>query len=325
MALKKIGQLPAFNGIPTAGTAATATLDVPRGPRYHSITLKVSDSNNANASTIIDRIRVVVNGKDQRTMTIAQLDEINSQNNEPFIHSAPTARFVAATSGGAVTTSITPYVTTRSVTTQGIGAYSLFKNASNVTHITIFFNEKWRPGAAGANFAWPTGNVASFQIEVDIAAAAGTVTMSAEAEMDLAKVRVQGSNVESAMPMGKIVKWYVTTMEVNGTTKNWTTFPYRRGQLLAVHWFDQYITNLQLLADNYEWRNHSQNDNLYRMVQNRMTGASTRFDLHIDYDDVFEGGVLNLANVQDLRFNLTLSDGTARNVTTLVQVLDDPD
>lgn len=323
--LKKIEQLPAFNGIPAATVGGTATLDVPRGPKYHSITLKISDSANANAATIVSAVRVNVNGKEQRTMTIARLDELNSQNNPPFRDSAPTARFVAATSAGAVTTSITPYVTTRAITSEALACYTLFKNASNVTYITIFFNEKWRPGRAGAQFAWATGNVASFQIEVDITTAAGTVTMTAEAEMENARVKLQGSAKDQAEPMGKIVKWYLTQMEVTGTTKNWTTFPYKSGALLSVHFFDQYITNLELKADSYVWRNVSQNDNLVRLAQNQMTGASTRFDLHLDYDDALEGGALLLDPIQDLRFNLTLSDGTARNVPVMVQILGDPD
>lgn len=324
MALKKIAQLPAFNGIPGAGVGGTATLDIPRGPRYHNLTVKVADSNNADIGTIINEFRLKVNGKQQRICSAAQLDELNGQMNPPFIHSAPTTRYVAATSGGGVTTAIVPYVTTRSITTMAGCYYSMFKDASNVTHITFFFNEKWRPGKAGEAFAWPTGNVASFQLEVDVKTTAGTVTMTAEAEMDLAKVRLQGSQVENAMPMGRIIKWERTTMEISGTTKNWTTFPFKRGQLVSVHWFDQYITNLQLLSEGYEWRNHSQDDNLFRLAQNQMTGAASRFDLHMDHDDILEGGVLNLQDIQDLRFNLTLSDGTPRNVTVIAQILDDP-
>lgn len=323
--LKKVEQLPAFNGVPAAGVGGTCTLDVPRGPKYHGITLKVSDSNNAVIGTIVNEIRVNVNGKEQRVMSAAQLDELNAQNNPPFLGSAPTTYYVAASSGGAVTTAIVPYITTRSITSQAVACYSLFKDASNVTHITLFFNEKWRPGRAGSIFAWGTGNVASLQIEVDIKTTAGTVTITAEGEMENARVKLQGSTTDQAEPLGKIVKWYRTNMEVNGTTKDWTTFPFKSGALLAVHWFDQYITNVQVKADSYVWRDVSQNDNLFRMAQNQMTGASTRFDLHMDHDDILEGGGLRLDVVQDLRFRLTLSDGTARNIVTMVQIYGDPD
>lgn len=326
MALKKIEQLPAFNGIPAAGVGGTATQDVPRGPRYHSYTLKASDSNNADLTTIVDTISFNINGKEQRICTADQLDQVNAQNNDPAYYLwTGTGRFVAATSGGAVTTAATIYAPTRSVVTPAVPCYSLWKDASNVNHITMFFNEKWRPGKAGELFAWPTGNVSSFQVEVKIKTTAGTVTLASEAEMDNAIVTLQGTQTQGAMPMGNIVKWYVTQMEVTGTTKNWTTFPYKDGTLLSVHWFDQYVTNLELKADSYVWRNVSQNDNLFRLAQNRMTGSASRFDLHMDYDDILEGGGLKLNNIQDLRFNLTLSDGTARNVPVLVQVYGQPD
>lgn len=326
MALKKIEQLPAFNGIPNSGVGGTATLDIPRGPRYHSVTLKVKDSNNADIGTIVNEIRVNINGKEQRVCSPAQLDAINGQNNVPAYNLlSGTTRYVAATSAGAVTTAASILAEARSVVTPAIASYSMFKNSSNVTYITLFFNEKWRPGKAGELFAWPTGNVASFQVEVDIKTTAGTVTMSAEAEMDNAIVPASGNTPAGAMPIGNIVKWYRTQMEVTGTTKNWTTFPYKRGVLLEVHFFDQYITNLELKADSYVWRNVSQDDNLVRLAQNQMTGSASRFDLHLDYDDILEGGGLKLDNVQDLRFNLTLSDGTARNVPVLVAVYGEPD
>jgi hypothetical protein len=326
MALKKVELLPAFNGIPGSGVGGTATLDVPRGPRYHSITLVVKDSNNADIGTIINEIRVNVNGKEQRVCSAAQLDELNAQNNVPAYNLlSGTTRYVAASSGGAVTTAASILAAARSIVTPAIASYSLFKDASNYTHITLFFNEKWRPGKVGEQFAWPTGNVSSFQIEVDIKTSAGTVTMTAEGEMDNAIVTLQGQQTQGAMPMGNIVKWYRTQMEVTGTTKNWTTFPYRKGVLLSVHFFDQYITNCQLKADSYVWRDVSQDNNLFRLAQNNMTGAASRFDLHLDYDDILEGGGLKLDGIQDLRFNLTLSDGTARNVPVLVQVYGEPD
>jgi hypothetical protein len=326
MSLKRVSPLPAFNGIPGAGVGGTATLDLPRGPRYHTITLKVKDSNNANASVIISELRLNVNGKVQRICSITDLDAINGQFADPAYNAlSGTTRYVAATSGGAVTTAASILAEARSITTPATASYILFKDSTNTTYITIFFNEKGRGSGVGQAFAWPTGNVASFQLEADITTSAGTVTMSAYAEVDSAKVTVQGLAQQQNMPMGNIVKWYKTQMEVTGTTKNWTTFPYRRGSLLSVHFFDQYITNIQVKADSYEWRNISQQENLMLLAQNRMTGSASRFDLHLDYDDVVEGGGLLLDNIQDLQFNLTLSDGTARNVPVIVQVLGQPD
>jgi hypothetical protein len=326
MSLKRVSQLPAFNGIPNSGVGGTATLDLPRGPRYHTVTLKIKDSNNADASVIVDEMRLNVNGKTQRVMLLTDLDAINSQFADPAYNAlSGTTRYVAATSGGAVTTAASILAEARSITTPATASYFLFKDASNNTYITIFFNEKGRGGGIGQAFAWPTGNVSSFQLEVDISTDAGTVTMSAFAEVDNARVTVQGLNQQQAMPMGNIIKWYKTQMEVTGTTKNWTTFPYKSGSLLSVHFFDQYVTNCQVKADSYEWRNLSQTENQFLLAQNRMTPSSSRFDLHMDFDDLLEGGGLPLDGIQDLQFNLTLSDGTARNVPVIVQVYGQPD
>lgn len=322
MSLKRVSQLPAFNGIPAAGVGGTATLDLPIGPRYKAITLVVSDSNNANASVILGDLRLMVNGKQQRIFSIAQLDRLNSRNAPPFLGSpAAAAQFVAATSGGSPTVSLTAYNTTRSITNQALAAYSLFKDSANKTRITIYFAESWRPPGVGAALAWATGGLASFQLEADVTTSAGTVTMTAFAEVDKALVTVAGLQKQTDQQMGNIVKWIRTTVPVTGTTVNWNQFPRRSGVLQAVHFSDSYITNCQVKADNYEWRNLTQNENLYLLAQNGLTGSASWYDVEFDYDDVPEGAGLILDGIQDLQFNLTLSDGTARNITALCEIL----
>lgn len=310
MSLKRVSQLPSFNGIPASGVAGTATLDIPIGPRYKAITLKISDSNNAAAATIVGDIRVNVNGKTQRVFSVAQLDRLNSR------HAVP-AYYTLTQSG------TTPFAVTqsRSITQQGSSYYSLFKNGSNVTYLTIHFSEGWRPAGVGSALAWATGNLGSFQLEVDITTSAGTTTLTAFAEVDKAIVTTGGLVAGTDQPMGNIVKWIRTTVPVTGTTVDWTNFPRKKDTLLAVHFSDQYITNCQVKADNYEWRNLTQNDNLFLMQQNGMIGSSSWYDVEFDYDDVPEGAGLILNGIQDLQFNLTLSDGTARNITTLIELL----
>jgi hypothetical protein len=125
------------------------------------------------------------------------------------------------------------------------------------------------------------------------------------------------------MQLGNIVKWIRTSVPVTGTTVNWANFPRRSGVLQAVHIYDATaaITNLQIKADNYEWRNLSQNDNLYLLAQAGMIGHASWYDAELDYDDIPEGAGLVLDGIQDLQFNLTLSDGTARNLTALCEIL----
>lgn len=301
MALKRVSQLPAVIGIPAAGTAATATLDIPIGPRYSEIILKISDSGNANASTIVSDIRVKVNGRTQRQATIAQLDYVNQLSRAAAYQ----------TDAGA-----------RSIVTPSIASGTLFKNASNVTRIPIFFAEPGRADAVAQGLAWPTGNLSSFQLELDISNSATTKTIAAYAAVDNAIVTTQG--VQRAAPMGKIIKWVRTSVDINGTTKNWQNF-WKRDVLVGVHFFDQYLTNVQLLADSYEWRNVSQDDNLYHLAQHDMVGSANNFNLVMDYDDIIAGGGLTLDGIQDLRLNLTLSDGTARNIPVILELYGDPD
>ena len=125
------------------------------------------------------------------------------------------------------------------------------------------------------------------------------------------------------MQMGNIVKWVRTTVPVTGTTVNWSNFPRHSGVLQALHLFDPNtaITNVQVKADNYEWRNLSWNDNAYLMAQSSMTPHPSWYDVEYDYDDVPEGAGLVLDGIQDLQHNITLSDGTARNLIALCEIL----
>jgi len=319
MSLKRASQLPAFNGIPASGVGGTATLDVPRGPRYKSITLKVKDSANAVLNVIVSAIRINVNGKTQRDISITaataaggltpiinMLDDVNGLNSDPayqlFDQDA--------------TWNTAP---ARSIVTPATAKYQMFKNAGNETLITIFFAEPWRAPGVGGALAWPTGNVGTFQIEVDVRTTAGTVTMSAYAEVDKAVLTVQG--LEQSLPMRDIVKWVRTTVPVTGTTVNWTNFPRRKGILQSVHFFDTSITRLEIKADSYVWRDLYQTENQFMLSTNGMTPSANRFDAVLDYDDVPEGSGLTLDAIQDLQFNLTLSDGTARNIPVLIELL----
>lgn len=328
MSLKRVSQLPAFNGIPTTGVGGTATLDIPVGPRYKAITLCVKDSANAAISTIVNDIRVLVNGKQQRVFNTDQLDRLNSRNSVPFIGTpfsdgTDTTVFVAATSAGAVTTSATLYGAVRGITQQAFATYSAFKDSSNVTRITINFSEPWRAPGVGGALAWPTGGLASFQLEVDIKTTAGTVTMTGFAEVDKALVTTAGLAKQTDLQMGNIVKWVRTSIPVTGTTVNWGNFPRHSGVLQAVHIYDASaaVTNVQVKADNYEWRNLSWNENAYLLAQNSLTPNASWYDIEFDYDDVPEGAGLVLDGIQDLQHNITLSDGTARNLTAICEIL----
>jgi hypothetical protein len=310
MSLKRISQLPNFLGV-DAVNGGTATLDLPRGPRYHVIWLRISNSAHALPAAILDEIRIRVNGKVQRIMTPAQLDGLNGRMEDP-------AYYVLTQDGNskAITQA-------RSLVTPGNGFYSQYQDASYVTFLPIFLSEPWRPQNIQEQLAWGTGNVASLQLEVDIKANMTGVTLSAFAEMDNAVLTTNG--VASALPMGLITKWDLIQVPVTSTKVQWQGLSLPRGDvLLSLHFWDSYVTNMQLLADSYEWRNVSKGDNDAVLVSRRMTTAAACADLVLDYDDIPGGAGLNLDNIQDLRINLDLSDGTARTIPVTVQSLGAP-
>lgn len=308
MALKRISQLPALTGV-VAGD--TATLDIPIGPRYQVLWLRVSDGNNADASTIIDELRLKVNGKVQRIMTIAELDGLNSLMNDPAYN-------VITQDGG--TKAITQ---ARSIVTPGAGMYSIFKTAAKVTYVPIFFAEPWRPFAVAEELAWGTGNLSTFQLEVDVAAAANAPVIQAYAEVDNAVITTNG--LSRAVPMGLITKWDRLQVAINSTKLQWQGLKLPAGDtLLSLHFIDANISNVAIKADSYEWRDLSQADNQIVLHSRRMTPRSTAYDVILDYDDIPGGAGLKLDGVRDFRVNLDLSDGTPRNIAVLVQSLGNP-
>src|SRR2546426_2020978 len=100
--------------LPTANAVAAgskATIDLPIGLRYHTITLELSDNGVASATTndldailnnLITNIYVKINGKSQRTHTGKQLNQINGSNG---------VRWLAQSSGNFGTSGFRLYLT----------------------------------------------------------------------------------------------------------------------------------------------------------------------------------------------------------------------
>ena len=311
MALKRISQLPAFNGV---AVSQTATLDLPIGPRYHTVWLKFDNTahDDIRAATAITQIRVKVNGKVQRTMSPAELIALNALYDEP-------ASTVMGTAASA--------------------KYSGFNNTAatelvDVQMVPIFFAEPWRPNAQVSEaLAWSTGDLTSFQIEVDIAAGAGPA-LTAFAEVDNAVVTTNG--LQKSQPMGLITKWSRFTVPCINGILNYTSIP-RRDVLLQYSIFNTaacQVSNVQVKADNYEWRNLSAAENaavlrargMNPVIAKTATAAAViggRYDLVFDYDDLPPGAGLRADGIQDLQFNIT-ADAQA-SLTTILQTLGRPD
>jgi hypothetical protein len=308
MSLKRISQLPSFNGV---GAGQTATLDLPVGPRYHVLWLRADNTAHGAITAIIDEIRIKVNGKVQRTMSASELNALNALNNAP----------------------------TGTLGTAASAEYSSYQISSDDSFIPIFMAEPFRGRQLGSQFmsdalAWATGDIASLQLEVDLNATNAGVALSAYAEVDNAIVTVDG--LQKSLPMGQIVKWerHIIPYSGNGVV-NWDKLPKSRGSILGVHFFRDgtnggRVSDCQVLADNYEWRNVDEYENAMVLKSRGMTptvqGATSgqRYDLVFDYDE--GGSGLVVAQVQSLQLNLTIAGSSAAgSITAISQTLGRPD
>lgn len=281
MATKRQIQLASWNGIKQN---QTGTIDLPIGPRYHSVTLRVKAAGKT-LTQILSEIRVKINGKIQRVHTATELDALNTFLGTPY---------ASQNSGG----------------------------AGNYYYLTLYFAEPWRiVQQIREGLAWSTGGVATFQIETDFNATAesgGALDCTAWAEVDNS-FDAKGN----AAPLGLISKWYRTQVPINGTSQQFTGFP-KRDAIQQVSFFDANITQVQIKVDNLVIRDIPKGVNDATLVARGMTPIAGRFDIVFDHDDVLGSALpleLNGNKVQDLQFNLTLSDGTARNIPTIYQYL----
>ena len=292
--MKRIKPLPTASGV---AVGKTATFDVPVGPRYHTLWLEVADTAKDTFDSIIGDIRLKVNGKVQRTMSAAQLDDLNALMGPQY------AAIMELDGGGA-----------------GPGHISK-------SRLPIFLAEPWRKQAAVADgLAWGTGDVSSFQIEVDLAAAAAGVTLDGYAEVDYALVK-DSQGAENQPKMGVISKWFRTYIAINGTSQDVTTLP-RRDFYQQISLFDPSISNVIVETDSIIQRDVTFQRNKVILTSREMVPDDSQFDIVFDYDDLITSGlpmVVNGRPVSDFQVRLTLSDGTARNIPAIIQRLGPPE
>jgi hypothetical protein len=170
--MRAIVPLPSFSGV---GAGQTAVVNVPFGNiTYHKLQLEfgctnASYGNQANTESYVTGIRLKINGKTQRTMSAKQLNSINAYFG-------------------------------RSFQARGVGAALL-------GYLEIFLSEPWRrtPQAEDA-LAWGTNNIASFTIEVDLAAGVTGPTLNGRAVVEYV-----------SRPIGIISKWYAGQQPVTAT------------------------------------------------------------------------------------------------------------
>jgi hypothetical protein len=137
--------------VSNVAASKTALVDLPVGPRYHTIILQHGYTAGTNtiaaACTNISEVRVIVNDRVQRVISGTQLRDLNILNGTTF-------------------------------DCQGV------PNTAPGVSIPIFFAEPWRKDSKSQDaLAWVSANMKNLRIEVDLGAA-GTPTLTASAVVD---------------------------------------------------------------------------------------------------------------------------------------------
>lgn len=195
------------NSLNSVGVGQTATLDLPVGGRvYHAVflyydTTTANGGDQTNIEAEIDRIRVLIDGRVQRDVKPSELFSMLAFDGQSFQQN------------GAA---------------EGI--------------IPIWFSEPWNRSVTSEDaLGWGTEDVNTLQIEVDIAAGAGTPTLHARALIE----RV-------ARPLGPIVKYRRHRVPVSATGwVQFTTLP-KDQSYFRLHCFentDGDITEAKVVVD----------------------------------------------------------------------------
>lgn len=287
MPVKRIIPLPSFSTI-TKGN--TAVCNIPVGPRYHVLQLSGDSGASQLATNQISEVRLKVNGKVQRQMTYAELDGLNTLNGAQF-------GIVDNASGG-------------------------------VFELPIFLAEPWRKSNATQDLlAWATGNVDSFQLEVDLSSPTNNLdALRAVAVIDNSIVSGQdGKDIQQ--PMGAIVKWFRTVIPAPATVVdiNFGAINNRDNyQQISFSDASNYITSYKVIVDGFTVREVTKSENNAILKHYGMTPRTSYLDVVFDQDDIINNYLpmvgRNGERVQDFRIQLTCSTALT-STTAIAQVL----
>lgn len=314
MATKRIVNLPNVSGwIGTAGgafAAHTITIDIPVGPRYHEIWI---GANPGAAKTLIDNggtgllgeFRLKVNGKVQRQALASDINKINVLNGVTY----------ACRSG--------------------------LTNAA-ATDLCVYLAEPWRENEdAQDGLAWATGDVSTFQLEVDIVAyagaAAGLTKPTAKAVIDNSLVDA-GNGRQVDAPMGAIVKWRQVQIPVASGFNDFGGLP-KRDFYQSLHLFDYAnFSDFEVKVDNNMIRQDSKSGNENRLSAHAMLPAPTAtatpatlaadmptrnmIDIVFDHDDKVSSSLPMRYNGRQVGdYNLRLNTTTTGTIKCIYQLI----
>lgn len=301
MGVKRIVNLPTVSG--WLGTAAgafsahTITIDIPVGPRYHAIWMHGNAGAAKKFTDLFGECRLKVNGKVQRVFTGLQLLNLNALMGASYVGNNGN---VAAT------------------------AFS----------VPLWLAEPWRKNLqAQEAMAWGTGNVSTFQLEVDIlaysGAAAGLTRPYFRAEIDNSLV-VQG-NQSVQQPLGAIVKWFQFQIPTASGWNDFMGFP-KRDFYQSIHILDANLSEYEVKVDNTIVRQATVSDGYAYLKGREMdpqpsssnhAPARTGYaDIVFDHDDLLNSALpMQLGNQRVQDFNVRLNTTTAGASTAIIQLI----
>jgi len=301
--LKRRIQLKDITGI---AAGRTALINLPVGPRYHSVTLEVGDTGIAattaptltGANNIDGEVRVLFGSAIQRRMKLTHLDNINQS------------------MGGA-----------------NVASYAMTGTAGNGSgrrFLTIYFHEYWRTQLLSNNvdldaLAWPTAWLggSKFQVQYDIPAIAAGGLLGAPA---LSATAVIDDYVGDGNPP-TIMKWFRDDFGSSGTTVSLSTLE-RRDAYAQISAFDtsdaKQVTQARLeLGGVPIVEDMTADENSLFLREHGMVNQAGCYHMVFDHDDSLND--LLPTNVNSMFLKLTLSAASAGTISLISQRLGRPE
>lgn len=270
--------------VSNVAASKTALIDVPVGPRYHTIILQHGYASGTNtvaaAMTNISEVRAIVNDRVQRVFSGTQLRDLNILNGTGF-------------------------------DCQGV------PNTSPGVSLPIFFAEPWRKDSNSQDaLAWSTAGFKSFRLEVDLGAAS-TPTLVASAVVDdfVPNVAPLYTTIRRQQVAAAGVAFDITTIDKSGLLQQVSLYPDSGGSNAA--------TIVTARRDGQIVHELSFSANATLLINNGMTpSASGRtanlYDLVFDHDDLLNSS-LNLNGAREFTLTVEAAGAMSGSVTALVQ------
>ena len=278
-----------LRNVANVAASKTTLIDLPCGPRYHAIFLEHGYSSGTNtavaAATNISEIRIKINGRVQRTMSGTQLRDMNLLNGTAY-------------------------------DCQGV------PNTAPGTSFPIFFAEPWRKSPADQDaLAWPSAGFSSFQIEVDLGAAASPTVVASAAVDDMQVNKLTG-----------IVKWLRQSFAASGTSFDISTIDRRDWlQQISLYAAAEAATKVTLRKDGLILHELTKSSNFalitnYGMSPTATGRTATIYDLVLDHDDLL-GSAVQMDAARDIVLTVESATGSPMSgtLTAIVQRFGPPE